>query len=318
MLRFAALLLCCGTASAAPPDPKVLKAHDGWVSAVAFNPDGSRLAVASADKTVSVWDTATWKETLRLKGHTDYVSAVAWSPDGKQLLTGSFDKTAKLWDAATGAEKLTLKGHKGVVMAVAFDPSGGALTSGIDGRVRGWNVTTGKELAWPERNLSWVNALVQSPNVSGGAIASSDNTIRMSGIWGNPTLEPKAAEVRSLSFTPNGRYLAAGTRYGVTKVWAATAVDVKEVASLKGKHTGDVWGVAFGAGGMLLAAADGDWNKPSDVVLWDTTTWKEKARLKHTNEVLCVAFHPTKPLVAAGAWDKTVRVWDVSEFVPAK
>ena len=36
-------------------------------------------------------------------------------------------------------------------------------------------------------------------------------------------------------------------------------------------------------------------------------------RLKHTNEVLCVAWHPTKPVLAAGAWDKTVKVWDLTE-----
>jgi WD40 repeat protein len=53
-------------------------------------------------------------------------------------------------------------------------------------------------------------------------------------------------------------------------------------------------------------------------VLWDTTTWKERARLKHTNEVLCVAFHPKKPILAAGAWDKTVKVWDLTELLKAE
>jgi WD40 repeat protein len=310
MFRFAALLLCCASASAAPPEPTVLKGHAGWVSAVAFSPDGSRLAVASADNTVSVWDTATWKETLRLKGHTDYVSAVAWSPNGKQLLSGSFDHTAKLWDAKTGAEKLTLKGHKGAVMAVAVLAEGVDLvTTGIDGTARGERPLTG-ERTEGTLHLSWVNALAIGPKGQ-VATASSDNTILTSGSWERHTLKPKAAEIRSLSFAPDGERLAAGTRYGITKVWNAKG---EEVASLKGKHTGDVWGVSFGAGGKLLAVADGDWNKPSDVVLWDTTTWKEKARLAHTNEVLCVACHPTKPLVAAGAWDKTVRVWDVSEW----
>lgn len=316
MLRFAAFLLCCATASAAPPEPTVLKAHDGWVSAVAFNPDGSRLAVASADKTVSVWDTATWKETLRLKGHTDYVSAVAWSPDGKQMLTGSFDHTAKLWDATTGAELLALKGHKGVVMAVTFVPSGKHFFTGdVSGRLTQWEARTGRIVESQPANDSWVNALSVAWNGS-VASAGSDNAINFffdNGIVGG-SLTPKAAEIRSLSCAPDSKSLAAGTRYGITKVWTAGTPGLKEVASLKGKHTGDVWGVAFGAGGKLLAVADGDWNKPSDVVLWDTTTWKEKARLKHTNEVLCVAFHPTKPQVAAGAWDKTVRVWDVSEW----
>lgn len=313
MLRFAACaLLLCSSAFAAPPEPTVLKAHDGWVSAVAFSPDGSRLAVASADKTVSVWDTATWKEILRLKGHTDYVSAVAWSPDGKQLLSGSFDHTAKLWDATTGQQLLALKGHKGAVMAVVHDGTQ-LLTGGIEGKLISWNTKTGAETGTGNFK-SWVNAIQFSSTKTEHSlgIVSSDNTAQwMSNELSAHLIEPKAAELRSLSIAPGAKYIAIGTRYGLTKVWNAKG---EEVALLKGKHTGDVWGVAFGAGGKLLAVADGDWNKPSDVVLWDTTTWKEKARLKHTNEVLCVAFHPTKPLVAAGAWDKTVRVWDVSEW----
>lgn len=314
MLRFAALLLCCTAASAAPPEPTVLKAHDGWVSAVAFNPDGSRLAVASADKTVSVWDTNTWKETLRLKGHTDYVSAVAWSADGKQLLSGSFDHTAKLWDATTGAELFALKGHKGAVMAVAFVGGQSLGTADVSGRLTYWDRATGEKHEREPLHKSWANAFVRGHGGT-SASAGSDNVVRTAGgDWTSRTIEPKAAEIRSLAFSEGSQFLAAGTRYGITKVWTVENTVVREVASLKGKHTGDVWGVAFGAGGKLLAAADGDWNKPSDVVLWDTTTWKEKARLKHTNEVLCVAFHPTKPIVVAGAWDKTVRVWDVSEW----
>jgi WD40 repeat protein len=160
-----------------------------------------------------------------------------------------------------------------------------------------------------------VNALAHSPDGSYLASASSDNTVAIGGPVLNRTFSPKAAEVRSLAWSPDSRLLAAGTRYGITKVW-----DVKkgnEVASVKGKG-GDVWGVAFSHDGKTLAVADGDWNKPSDVVLWDTATWKELARLKHTNEVLCVAFHPTKPILAAGAWDKTVRVWDLTELLKAE
>ena len=78
-------------------------------------PDGKRLASASGDRTVKVWDAATGQETLTLKGHTDAVTSVAFSPDGKRLASASADRTVKVWDAATGQETLTLKGHTGDV-----------------------------------------------------------------------------------------------------------------------------------------------------------------------------------------------------------
>ena len=64
---------------------------------MAFSPDGKRLASASYDQTVKVWDAATGQESLTLKGHTNYVWSVAFSPDGKRLASASEDNTVKVW-----------------------------------------------------------------------------------------------------------------------------------------------------------------------------------------------------------------------------
>ena len=50
-----------------------LKGHTNSVSSVAFSPDGKRLASASEDRTVKVWDAQTGQEALTLKGHTGRV-----------------------------------------------------------------------------------------------------------------------------------------------------------------------------------------------------------------------------------------------------
>jgi WD40 repeat protein len=103
--------------------------HTALVASVAFSPDGLRLASASYDGTVKVWDSATGQESLTLKGHTGEVNSVTFSPDGQRLASASSDQTVKVWDAATGEESLTLKGHTRGVTSVAFSPDGQRLAS---------------------------------------------------------------------------------------------------------------------------------------------------------------------------------------------
>ena len=124
------------------PDGVIDRLGKGTVEAIAYSPDGTRLAVGGG---IGIWiyDMATHQEVALLTGHTDVVLSVAYSPDGTTLTSGSYDGTVRLWDAATGDLRNTLEGHTSSVRSVAYSPDGTTLASGSDdGTVLLWRLAS--------------------------------------------------------------------------------------------------------------------------------------------------------------------------------
>ena len=96
---------------------------------VRFSPDGRRLASASSDHKVKVWDASTGEKLLTLEGHPNFVLDVSFSSDGRRLASASQDHTVKVWDVQTGQELWGLTGHSDKLAAVAFSPDGERLAS---------------------------------------------------------------------------------------------------------------------------------------------------------------------------------------------
>jgi WD40 repeat protein len=78
------------------------------IHAIAFSPDGTRLASGSADRTVRIWDPIFGQEVLVLRGHASTVTAVAFSPDGSRLASAGTDQTVRIWEAERAAGGVAL------------------------------------------------------------------------------------------------------------------------------------------------------------------------------------------------------------------
>jgi WD40 repeat protein len=86
---------------------------------VAFSHNSVRLASASEDNTVKIWDISNGECLQTLKDHSNIVNMVAFSPNSARLASASEDKTVKIWDTSSG-ECLQTLNYKFTVWSMAF------------------------------------------------------------------------------------------------------------------------------------------------------------------------------------------------------
>jgi WD40 repeat protein len=253
------------------PQHLTYSGHSAYVSAVAWSPDGKRIASASGDHTAQVWDAATGKHILTYRGHSSDVLALAWSPNGQYIATGSLDTTVQVWNATTGATVYTYRGHSGAVFDIAWSPDGQRIASASDdGTVQIWMALTGRRIA----------TYTGSSNARGGAVASN-----------------------AVAFSPGGRQVAIGTAGPAILIDAATA----RILGYYGPPGGNADAVTFSPDGRYLATGRDDFT----VEVWDiATTTRVFTYTGHIDDVFTVAWSPNGKRIASGGADGTVQVWD--------
>jgi len=77
-------------------------AHRDSIFAIALSADGKHYATSSADKLITIRDTAEHGIVTRLEGHTGYVMAATFSPEGDRIATGGDDEEIKVWEIKSG------------------------------------------------------------------------------------------------------------------------------------------------------------------------------------------------------------------------
>jgi WD40 repeat protein len=131
---------------------QTLEGHSDWVRSVAFSHDSTRLASASGDNTVKMWDASSGACVQTLEGHSDDVNSVVFSHDSTRLASASDDNTVKIWDASTSACLHTLDVGK-VLFHLSFDRNNSRLLTEIGSidtqGLETFSITDLKELARP-------------------------------------------------------------------------------------------------------------------------------------------------------------------------
>ncbi|KXS95756.1 hypothetical protein AC579_7055 [Pseudocercospora musae] len=288
-----------------------LKGHTKSIMSISWEPyhvreqGRPRLASASQDMTIRIWDAVSGHTDMALTGHKGDVTCVKWGGSG-WIYSSSRDRTVKIWDAVKGTLVHNLTSHAHWVNHIAlstdfvlrtgyFDHTG---TKGTPGPVEG------KRKKAKQR---YDSALTTSGGTERLVTVSDDCTMFL---W-EPAKSTKPLQrmvghqktINHVAFSADGVYIASTGFDNHVKLWQAK--DGKFLYTLRG-HVGKVFQCAFSADSRLLVSGSED----STLKVWDVRTGKLQENLPgHQARVFAVDWSPDGERVGSGGEDKAVRIW---------
>ncbi len=254
---------------------QTLSGHQQPVQAVAFTPDGVRLATASVDHSVKIWELYTGKEIATLQGHKDAVNDVVYNPkDQNMLATAGFDRRVLLWVVGNGETYDELGSHGWQALHLAFSPDGSRLASaGAAGDAKIWNVK------------------------SKGMICKLSD----------PKLDNERAhyfQIDQIRFNPEGDYVVTSSQDHTAKIWRASDGHLVKVF----EHESIVFDAQFNpCDGRTVITASSD----NTAKIWEVSSGNLLQTLTgHTQPLSAARFDRVGRRIATASWDGTTKIWE--------
>jgi WD40 repeat protein len=281
---------------------------------LAFTSDGKRGVGPSTNSSFGILDLETGKQLQRHEGKnaTEIVRCVAVSGDGRWALVGAGQtrdtQRLVLWDLRLWHETRVFEGLESLPACVAISRDGKlALCGMIDGKVRVWEIETGRQLESYSPAARFPRSLDVAPDgrmalYAGG---SNDYQIRLWEVASGKELRLLSGHtgpVVSAAFLPDGKSIVSASEDRSIRVW-----DVESGREIRRiPHSALVRCMALSPDGQLVVVGSDD----GTVIVWKLETRAELARYaKHLGQVVNVGIRPDSATIVSTSADRTIRFW---------
>ena len=281
-------------------------AHSGTIHDAQLDYYGKRLATASADASIRVWDVSTEQHNIlaEIREHTAPVWQVSWAHPkfGSLLASASYDKQVIIWKEARAGDWQALYrdvSHSGSVNGISWSPWEFGLnlaTASSDGHVgiisnKGGDKWCRKQIN--NAHMYGVNAVSWCPATSPATLASGP-----------------AVQGAQLS----AQRMVTGGCDNLVKIWKLVDEEwVEQYRFPQNSHSDWVRDVAWRPNIGIPSNTIASCSEDKTVIIWtqemEGQPWKEQAKLSLPAPVWRLSWSVTGSILAAACGDNTVQLY---------
>ena len=288
---------------------------DDYVIDMAWSPDGSMLAAASASGPVSLFSALDGSKLHELPGHEGGANALSWRAGTATLATGGQDGSVKVWDAGAGQHVATAKLGQNWVEHLAWRPGGGEpiLAASAGRKLVFLNPDASVRHAFKDAPKT-VSALAWHPKGGCAAVAYFGGVC----LWDADAFVaqkeyPYGNGILALAWSPDARWLVSGNQDPSVHLWMPESDVELQMSGYEGK----VRHLSFDRGSHWLATSGSQ-----DACIWDC--WgdgpegREPVMLPHGAPVCGLAFQRAHGLLATASEDGALMLWSPERNQPLR